>query len=348
MEQRGIDCLLLSIGSDLPYLTGYQAMPMERVTMLVLAAEGEPTLIVPGLEAPRVDPGPFRIEPWEETDDPLMAIAAAAGRPAVAAIGGETWSAVLLGLLSRMTETTFVSASSVMTELRIRKDSGEIEALRVAASAADRVAARIPNEVRFERRSERAVARDIADLLLEEGHEKVEFTIVGSGPNGASPHHDPTDRRIKHGDAVVLDFGGKLDRYCSDTTRTFVVGDTDPVVAEIHAVVVEAQRAAFDSATTGITAESVDRAARDVITAAGYGDRFIHRLGHGIGLDTHEAPYLVSGNHQTLEPGMAFSLEPGIYIPRRFGVRVEDICFIDDDGACVLLNESPRALVSVE
>lgn len=348
MRHRGVDALLLSTGADLPYLTGYEAMPLERVTMFVLTLEGEPTLVVPRLEAPRVSPGPFAIEAWEETDDPFTAITAAAGRPTVAAIGDQTWSSFLLPLLARMSETTFVSAGGVMGDLRIRKDRHELNLLRAAAESVDRVSVRIPGEVAFAGRSERAVARDIVDLMLEEGHDSASFWIVASGPNGASPHHEPGDRICAAGDAVVVDFGGRMGGYCSDTTRTFVVGAPDSELVQVHAVVEEAQLAGRTAAAAGVRAEEVDRAARDVIEAAGYGEFFIHRLGHGIGLEAHEPPYLVSGNDLELEPGMAFSIEPGIYLPGRLGVRIEDICVIEDGGRSVALNVSPRDLVPVE
>jgi Xaa-Pro aminopeptidase len=347
MRHRGVDALLLSIGADLPYLTGYQAMPLERVTMLVLTLDGEPTLVVPKLEAPRVEPGPFKIEAWDETDDPFTAITAAAGRPTVAAVGDQTWWSFLLPLLARMSETTFVSAGGVMGDLRIRKDRHEISLLRAAAESVDRVSLRIPREVGFAGRSERAIARDIVDLMLEEGHDSGSFWIVASGPNGASPHHEPGDRICAGGDAVVVDFGGRMGGYCSDTTRTFVIGKPDPELVRVHAVVEEAQLAGREAAAAGVRAEQVDKAAREVVDRAGFGPFFIHRLGHGIGMETHEPPYLVAGNGQELEPGMAFSIEPGIYLSGRFGVRIEDICVIEEDGSAVALNVAPRGLVTV-
>jgi len=348
MEHSGVDCLLVSVGADLPYLTGYEAMPLERLTMLVLPMEGTPSLVVPRLEAPRVPPGPFEVREWGETDDPIGLVVAAAARPAVAAIGDQTWALFLLRLLARMTETTFVSASTLITELRIRKEPAEIAMLRAAGAAADRVSVRIPRELRFEGRSEREIARDVATMIREEGHHTVSFAIVASGPNGASPHHEPGDRICVRGDAVVVDFGGRMDGYCSDTTRTFVVGSPDPDLVRVHAVVEEAQLAGRETASAGVRAEQVDKAAREVIERAGYGDYFVHRVGHGIGLETHEPPYLVAGNEQELEPGMAFSIEPGIYLPGRFGVRIEDICVIEPGGNAVCLNDSPRQLVAVE
>jgi Xaa-Pro aminopeptidase len=346
LEDRGIDCLLLSAGADLPYFTGYEAMPLERLTMLVVPRHEEPTLVVPALEAPRVAPGPFRLRPWTETEDPVGIVAKLAGRPGVAAIGDTTWSVFLLGLLSLLTDTTFVPASTVTRELRMRKDPAEVEALREAGAAVDRVLARLPAEVRFAGRTERQVARDVVDLTIAEGHDVATFWIVASGPNAASPHHEPGERVITEGDAVVVDFGGRRQGYCSDVTRTFVVGEPSAELTRVHHVVAEAQVAAKEAARPGVAAEGVDRAARAVIDAAGYGEFFIHRVGHGIGLEGHEHPYLVAGNRLPLEPGMAFSIEPGIYLPGRLGVRLEDICVVTGSGV-EELNRAERSLLSV-
>ena len=348
MDRHGTDCLLVSVGSDLPYLTGYSAMPLERLTMLVLPADDEPTLVVPRLEAPRVEPGPFGVRAWDEHEDPVAIVAALAGRPTVAAMGDQTWSVFLMELLSLLPETTFVPASTVVGPLRAIKDVAEVDALRRAAQAVDRVAARIPHEMRLVGTTERDVARRIAEMTVEEGHDEATFRIVASGPNGASPHHESGDRVVQVGDVVVIDFGGTLDGYCSDTTRTFVAGQPTAQVSEVHAVVEQAQRAGREAAEEGVSAESVDDAARSVIIDAGYGEYFIHRLGHGIGLDGHEDPYLVEGNTTLLRPGHAFSIEPGIYLPGQFGVRIEDIAVISEDGSLEVLNQSPRDLVSVD
>lgn len=338
--------MLLSVGSDLPYLTGYTAMPLERLTMLVVT-EHRTTLVVPGLEAPRVEPGPFEMQPWGETEHPIEIVTRLAGRPTVAAIGDQTWAVFLVQLLSRMPETTFLPASTVMSELRIRKSEREIDRLRAAGAAADRVLARVATEVRFAGRTEREISRHIIDMTLEEGHDTAQFWIVASGPNAASPHHEPGDRVVQRGDVAIVDFGGKLGGYCSDVSRTFSVGEPSDKAVEVHAVVAEAQAAGRSAATVGAPCEDVDAACRRVIADAGYGEHFIHRTGHGIGMDGHEEPYLVKGNARLLESGMAFSIEPGIYLPGEFGVRIEDICVADDDGLMVL-NQADRSLVVVE
>lgn len=347
MERQGVDCLLIGVGADLEYLAGYEGMASERVTMLVVPRDDEPSLVVPQLEAARVGEGPFRLRSWSETEDPLGIVALKAGRPTVTAIGDTVWSVFLLELLALMPATTFVPASVVTSGLRAVKDEEEREALAIAAAGVDRVAARIPTEVRFAGRTEREIARQVVDMMIEEGHDSAAFWIVASGPNGASPHHEPGERIVETGDAVVIDFGGRQDGYCSDTTRTFVVGAPDPQLVEVHSIVAAAQEAARRHARAGVTAESVDAVARKVISDGGYGEYFIHRLGHGIGLDGHEHPYLVSGNRRQLEPGNAFSIEPGIYLPGRFGVRIEDIAVIGPDGTLEVLNRSNRGLVEV-
>lgn len=347
MERKGIDTTLLSVGSDLPYLTGYGAMPLERLTMLVVTASGETTLVVPELEAPRVQAGDFTIRAWSETEDPLAIVTSLAGRPTVAAIGDQTWAVFLVELLARMAGTTFVPASTVMSELRIIKSAEEVAALTAAADAVDRVLERIPDEIGFAGSTEAQIARRITEMIIEEGHDSAQFWIVASGPNAASPHHEPGDRVIEVGDAVILDFGGRYDGYCSDVSRTFSVGPPSAKLREVHAVVLEAQAAGRTAATVGTPCEDVDKAAREVIEAAGFGEYFIHRTGHGIGLDGHEHPYLVEGNHRPLEAGMAFSVEPGIYLPGAFGVRIEDICVASDDGPLVL-NNADRSLVVVD
>ena len=260
------------------------------------------------------------------------------------AIGSQTWATFLLGLQARLPETVFISADPLMTEMRIRKSANEIEALAEVGAAADRVAARIAT-VGVEGRTERKLSRQISEMLIEEGHQTASFSIVASGPNGASPHHEPGERVIEKGDLVVCDFGGASNGYCSDTTRTFVVGEPTGHQIEVHGVVAAAQEAARAAVRPGVTAEAIDRAGRAVIDEAGYGEFFIHRIGHGIGREVHEHPYLVEGNDRILEPGMCFSIEPGIYLPGQFGVRIEDIVAVTDDGVRVL-NNSNRGLVA--
>ena len=346
MAEENIDVVLLSAGADLPYFTGYEAVPLERLTMLVVPADGHSSLFVPKLEAARVEPGPFELVPWDETDDPVRLVARAAGTARQAAIGDHAWSTFLLRLQTEMPGARWTVASDLTRPLRQRKDDAEVERLRQAGAAVDRVLGRVQQEIRFEGRTEREVARDFSELTVAEGHDVAWDPIIAAGPNGSSPHHEPGSRKIEKGDVVVCDFGGRVGGYYSDVTRTFVVGSASARQREVHALVEAASAAARAAVTPGITCEEVDRAARRVIVDGGHGDDFIHRTGHGIGLEVHEHPYIVEGNQSPLEEGMAFSIEPGIYIPDEMGVRIEDIVVCGPDGV-VELNQAERGLVDV-
>jgi Xaa-Pro aminopeptidase len=335
MAAQGVDVVLLSVGPDLPYLIGYEAMPLERLTMLVLPRDGDATLVIPRLEAPRVveHPDVFGILAWNETDDPVELVAGLAKGASEAAIGDHTWARFLVELMSAMPATTFRRANGVVGPIRMRKDAAEIAALRAAGAAADRVATQLQGgEIPMVGRTEAEVSADLSRRLIAEGHQRVNFAIVGSGPNGASPHHHASERVIQRGDVVVCDFGGRMAGYCSDITRTVSLGPPPADVADAYAVLQEAQQAAVASAVVGTPCEEVDAVARRIITAGGFGDRFIHRTGHGIGMEEHEDPYIVSGNALPLAPGHAFSVEPGIYTPGRWGMRLEDIVVATPDG----------------
>ena len=345
MTEHGVETLVLTTGSDMPYLIGYRAMETERITALVVPAVGDATLVIPALEEPRVDSGVETIA-WSETEDPLTIIADLVGDTSTLAIGDQTWATFVLGLQDRLPSARFQPAEPVMSELRIVKDDEEVAALRAAGAAVDGVVARLAG-TRFSGRSEVELARLVEEMTVESGHDRVGFAIVASGPNGASPHHEPTDRPIEPKDAVVIDFGGWMNGYGSDNTRMFVVGEAPDGFAEAFEVLAESQRTAVDAVRPGVTAESIDRVARSVIDEAGYGDWFIHRTGHGIGLDIHERPYIVEGNELELAPGMTFSVEPGIYAPGRWGMRIEDIVAVTDEGA-ERLNRSDRGWYPVE
>lgn len=344
MARHQVDALLLSVGSDLPYLTGYEAMPLERLTMLVLTA-ADAVLVVPELEAPRVEAGPFDIRAWSEASDPIETVAGLVGGPDRLAIGDHTWSVFLLRLQAALPSAGFTSATSITAELRMRKEPGEIDRLRRAAQAVDRVVTRLADH-RMSGLTERELSRQVGRWTVEEGHDVDTFKIVAAGANGASPHHEPTERVIGPGDMVVVDFGGRIGGYCSDITRTFVVGEPTAEQQEVHDVVRVAQRAGVDAVAPGVAASDIDAAARRVITEAGYGARFIHRTGHGIGLEGHEEPYLVETNPEPVEAGMTFSVEPGIYLAGRFGVRIEDIVAVTHDGV-EPLNRADHSLITV-
>jgi Xaa-Pro aminopeptidase len=343
MGETGVDLALLSVGADLPYFTGYEAMPSERLTVLVLPISGNAVLFVPELEAPRVDAGEFEVRAWGETEDPVE-LATAITEPVRVAVGDHMWSVFLTRFQKEWTGADWLPASELTRSLRMIKDDAEIDLLRQAAHGVDRVMARIPGEVAFAGRTEAEVSRKLSDLTVEEGHEVAAFAIVASGPNGASPHHHAGDRVIADGDLVVCDFGGRRGGYFSDSTRTVVVGEPTPEHVEVHAAVLAANEAGRSAIRPGVSCQEVDRAARRLIEEAGYGEFFVHRTGHGIGLEVHEHPYMVEGNQELLEPGMTFSVEPGIYLPDRFGVRIEDIVVCTKDGV-KSLNQSERGLL---
>jgi Xaa-Pro aminopeptidase len=348
LADRGVDALLVGPSADLAYLTGYRPPALERMTLLVLPTSGDARLVVPALEAPlaRDHLGELEVEvaAWAETDDPVRLVRDALranGATGRLGVGDQLWSSHLLALQAALPGASFTVASSVTRQLRMRKDAEELQALARVAAAIDQVVEGLP-ELRWVGRSERELAAAI-ERAIRDTHDEVCFVIVASGPNGASPHHVPTDRVIRPGDPVVVDIGGRLDGYCSDTTRTLVAGEPPAGFPELYALLQAAQAAGCDAVTPGVPAAAVDAACRDPIQAAGHGEHFLHRTGHGIGLQEHEDPYIVAGNTEPLEPGMAFSVEPGIYLPGRFGARIEDIVVCTDEGGR-RLNTTSREL----
>jgi Xaa-Pro aminopeptidase len=345
----GLDALLIGIGPDLRYLLGYGGHQSERLTCLVVPAAGDPVLVLPRLERPAALASPagslgLDMQDWADGEDPYGLVAKQfAGPVRRVAVDDYLHAAKVLGLRAALPDAVQELAGPVLGPLRARKAPDEVAALRAAGAAIDRVHSRMGEWLR-PGRTERAVGRDIADAILAEGHQSADFTIVASGPNGASPHHEVSDRVIQPGEPVVVDIGGTTgEGYCSDSTRTYVIGAAPAEFSGYYAVLRAAQRAAVDAVRPGVTAESIDAAARDVITAAGYGEAFVHRTGHGIGVLTHEDPYIVGGNTEVLEPGMAFSVEPGIYLAGRHGARIEDIVVVTEDGV-ERLNRTTRAL----
>ena len=349
----GLDALLLTPGPDLRYLLGIGGESHERLTCLVVPADGDPALVVPALERPGLDGTPalelgLEIAEWSDGDDPYVLVAAllpGSGSTASRTAVGDAMPAIhVLGLRATLPGCAQELASTVLAQLRMRKDAAEIAALAAAGRAIDRVHARMGEWLRVGR-TEAQVGADVAAAIVAEGHTAAAFVIVGSGPNGASPHHDVSDRVVRPGDLVVVDIGGPTpEGYFSDCTRTYSMGQpAHPDVAACYAVLQAAQDAAVAAVAPGTTAQSVDAAARVPIRDAGLGDRFIHRTGHGIGLEVHEQPYIVAGNDLVLDQGMAFSIEPGIYLPGRWGARIEDIVIVEDSGAR-RLNHQPREL----
>jgi Xaa-Pro aminopeptidase len=351
----GLDALLIGVGSDLRYLVGYEAMPLERLTMLVVRPGADPFIIVPRVERGAAEAGlrtRVEIRTWGEIDDAYaLGTADLAGGPV--AVSDTMLAMHLLRLQAALGPSVPVRlASTVLRDLRMVKDPDEIALLRLAAHAADRVVARIAAGP-LVGRTEDEVSREVREQLVAEGHDEAHFAIVGSGPNSASPHHEASDRVIGVGEPIVLDIGGTLGGYGSDITRTLWVtgGDAkngpDERFRHLFNVLYHAQAAGTAAVRPGVACAAIDRAARDPIAGEGYGEAFFHRTGHGIGLDGHEDPYLVAGNDLALGEGMAFSVEPGIYLPGEYGARIEDIVVCGPDGP-IVLNEAPRELYVVD
>lgn len=348
LREQGLDALLVGPSADLRYLVGYHALPLERLTMLVVPAEGPAVLVVPELEAARAaDSGADQLvslRTYGEVDDPIALVAshlAAVDATRQLAVQDRLWTSFTLALQRALPDAELVAGSTVMRELRMIKSPDEIEALRQVGAAIDAVHARLPQLLR-PGRTEAEVGADIAELILRD-HDEVNFIIVASGPNGASPHHETGSRELEPGDAVVVDIGGTRNGYCSDMTRNYVVEHAPEGYQELHQALEAAQARAMEAVRPGVTAGEIDRVARDHLAQAGYAQWFIHRTGHGIGVEEHEEPWIVEGNQQPLEPGMAFSIEPGIYLPGRYGARIEDIVVVTSSGV-ESLNQRPRDL----
>ncbi|MDQ1049469.1 aminopeptidase P family protein [Streptomyces sp. V4I2] len=349
--ETGLAGLLVAPGPDLVWLTGYApTATTERLTLLVLAPGQDPVLVVPTLEAPDAAKAPgasaLTLRDWTDGKDPYAATAALLDASGSFGVSDNAWAMHLLGLQKALPGTSYASLTEALPMLRAVKDAAELKLLAAAGAAADATFEDIRN-VAFGGRRESEIAADLDRLLREHGHAQVDFTIVASGPNGANPHHDVGDRVVERGDMVVLDFGGLKDGYGSDTSRTVHVGEPTDEERRVHDLVRTAQEAGFRAVRPGVACQEVDRAARAVIADAGYGEYFIHRTGHGIGVTTHEPPYMIEGEEQPLVPGMCFSVEPGIYLPGRFGVRIEDIVTVTEDGGR-RLNDTTREMVIVD
>jgi Xaa-Pro aminopeptidase len=366
--------LLIGVGADLQWLTGYAAHALERLSMLVVPADGRATLIVPRLEEPAATlctaaaADLVDVASWQETEDPFALVAsrldAADSRPEIqmGALGGawgrlggllvsdRLWATFLLRLQAAVPDAAFGLASAVLGPLRAVKDAEEVELLRRAAHAADRVVSQIASG-RLVGRAEADVAREVRDRLVAEGHDEAAFWTVAAGPNSASPHHEVSDRAIEPGEPLVIDIGGHLEGYASDITRTlWVAGDGNDgppdEFVRLYDVLAASQSEARAAVRPGVACQEIDRVARRVIADGGWGDNFIHRTGHGIGLEVHEDPYLVEGNSDDLVAGHAFSVEPGIYLEGRYGARIEDIVVCTPEGGDTL-NQAPRELLVV-
>lgn len=350
--EAGIDAVLVTPGPDLRYLIEYDAVPLERLTCLIIPAQGDPTLVVPELEvlAAKASPGGaagIDIKAWPERADPYALVAEAVGSDSTVALDNHMWAEKVLRLRDAGAGARQVLAGPLIERMRMIKSADEVVSLVAAGEAIDRVHAAVPGLLR-PGRTEAEVGADIADLILQAGHVRVDFVIVASGPNGASPHHEVSERVLEVGDAIVIDIGGTMpDGYRSDCTRMYSIGAPDSLFLERYEVLQRAQHAGVETARLGSTCGGVDAATRDILTDAGLGDLFIHRTGHGIGLETHEEPYILAGSDRPLEPGMAFSVEPGFYAAGVHGARIEDIVIVTD-GDPLVLNHGTRDLVVIE
>ncbi|NBU31842.1 MAG: aminopeptidase P family protein [Actinobacteria bacterium] len=344
MESDDLDAVFITPSSDLRYLTGYQALPLERLTCLIVSSGQTTKLLVPRLELPAAqvhDLAQFDIElvAWDETDDPIAMLAKLTGSVSRVAVADTMWAQKALAIQSALSATT-VAAGSLLSQLREVKEDAELSAIAKAGLAIDAVHDQMGNWLRAGR-SERDVARDIADAIVSSGHERVDFVIVASGPNGASPHHESSDRIIEPGDPVVVDIGGTMPSgYCSDSTRMYAVGTPSAQYFASYKILQEAQSAAVDGISAGMTGAAADAIARDILTEGGLGEYFVHRTGHGLGLDTHEEPYIVASNQKPLVAGNVFSIEPGFYIPGKYGARIEDIVALTETGLVNFNNTS--------
>lgn len=352
--ERNLSGLVLGTGPELAYLCGSWISSHERLSALVVPAHpgARPSFIIPWVERSELIFSPvgsldIQVRGWADGDNPHQLVLDALGNVGAddtIAIGGSL-PAIHLIPLQQLTKATTKLATSVMRDLFMRKDETELSQLTAAAAAIDRVIAQVPGWLK-PGITERDVAIEIERAILAVGHHCVDFIIVGSGPNGANPHHTFSDRVLQPGDPVVIDIGGTWGvGYRSDTTRTFIVpgADPDPEFLRRYEVLMQAQEAAVNAVKPGVTAEYIDKVARSQIAAAGFGSEFIHRTGHGIGLSTHEEPFIMEGNKLVLEPGMAFSVEPGIYRSGLYGARIEDIVYVTETGFA-RLNSQPRTL----
>jgi len=350
MGNREVDYLLISPSADLLYLTGYDALNLERPTLLALPRSGDPFFLVPHLEEEKARAAAPSIEvrAWRDTEDPWALLRAGlTDAPCTIAVADGMRATFVLAIQDTLPRARVRPAGAVIGALRQFKEADEVGALREAGHRTDAVYEEILRET-FSGLTEVAVADVVGRRLRSHGlaWKWSYICSVGSGEHSASPHHVLSDRAVRTGDAVCMDFGGKYADYVSDMTRTVHVGPPDEEFTRIYEIVQEGQERAVRAVRPGVPAEEIDRAARDVIAAAGYGESFTHRTGHGLGLEVHEPPYIVAGNAAPVLPGMVFSVEPGIYLPGRFGVRIEDIVVVTSDG-CERLNLARHELCVV-
>lgn len=348
----GPAALLVTPGADLAYLCGYWAPPLERLTCLVIRNDGPPTLLVPELESAAAQASPaaatgIQVVTWAEGESAPDLVTARINDCDSIFVDDHMWAYRVIDIQDRLPGVRVDPAGTVISELRLHKTPYEVGQLHAAGQAIDAVFAQV-GEWLTPGRTEREIGAKIHEAMLEAGHGRVDFIIVASGPNSASPHHGVSDRQIRVGDAVVIDIGGAISTgYCSDSTRTFHLGNPTAEYSRAYEVLLAAQQAGVAAVRSGVPCEQIDSTCRSILATADLAQHFVHRTGHGIGLSTHEDPYLVAGNARPLEPGFAFSVEPGFYLPGGYGARIEDIV-VCTDADPIVCNSRPHELAIID
>lgn len=346
LREGGIDLLLVGPSASFRYFTGRHTVSTERFAALLIRPDGTAAAFVPRLQAPLYEGAGLEVVVWDEEQAPLTLLADRLIAQSVRriAINDELWSGFLLKLRMAAPHIELLPDAAITTRLRSRKQPDEIDALRAAAARIDTVWEKFCAAPEgLSGHTEFALRRRIDALMRAEGFTEIPWIDVGAGPNGASPLHHGSEHVVAPGEPVVFDFAGLYDSWYADICRVAVAGEADPAFLHLYDTLSEAQEAACQAVRPGMPAQEIDRVARRIITERGYGPYFTHRIGHGIGMAAHEDPYIVEGNPTPLVPGMVFSIEPGIYVPGRWGARIEDILVVTEDGA-ERLNTVPRTL----
>jgi len=352
MREKGVKALVLSPSMNQLYTTGFDTFPGERLLVSVLDEGGEIIFIVPKMYEQEVKEKAIfdRIISWDDSQDPGKILEVLCSEKGYAgstvAVEDTMWFIAFDKIYQAFGNARFVKASSIVGELRIHKTADEAEKMRKSSELADKALSKTIPLIRAGMKE--TEVRDILEAELKvQGLSGPSFeTIIGSGPNSALPHYTAGDRVLQQGDSIVIDFGGLYQGYCSDMTRTIMLGKATEEYREVYETVKEAQKKAVEAVKPGMKASDIDAAARSYITEKGYGAYFIHRTGHGIGMEVHEEPYISDISKSVLEPGMIFSIEPGVYLPGKFGVRIEDLVIVTSTGVEVL-NKYTKELIEI-
>jgi len=352
MKEKKVKALVMSPSMNMLYITGFNTFPGERLLVSVLDVSGEVVFVIPKMYEQEVrEKGVFdRIITWDDSQDPGKILKTLSEEKGYAdrtiAVEDTMWFIAFDKIYQTFKDARFIKASGIVGELRKYKTADEADKMRKSSELADKALSRTIPLIRPGMKE--TEVRDIleAELKLQGLSEPSFETIIGSGPNSALPHYTAGERILQPGDSIVIDFGGIYQGYCSDMTRTIVLGKATQEYREVYETVKEGQRKAVEAVKPGMKASDIDAAARNYIAEKGYGDYFIHRTGHGIGLEVHEEPYISNMSDTILQPGMVFSIEPGVYLPGKFGVRIEDLVMVTETGAEVL-NKYTKELIEI-